>query len=394
MTNAVLIVAAGRGARLGAPLPKQYLALGEKPVLRRTIRAFLDHADIDLVQVVIAEADRDLYSMAVSGLSLPDPAIGGDTRQQSVLNGLEALQAHAPDNVLIHDAARPFVSEAEIVDVLEALVTHDGALPVLPLVDSIKTIEGDDVTGEVDRATLGRALTPQGFGFAAILQAHRQAAGRNLTDDAAVARQAGMSVKAVTGQERNFKITTQNDLHRAEQVLEVDTAGTALEFRTGSGFDVHRFAADRPMILCGVPIPFRLGLDGHSDADVGLHALTDAILGAIADGDIGDHFPPTDPQWKGVSSEVFLRHAGQRVTARQGHITALDLTLICEAPKVKPHRQAMRESIARILALDPSRISVKATTTERLGFTGRGEGIAAQAIATVAVPGNAQESPI
>ncbi|WP_416896861.1 MAG: bifunctional 2-C-methyl-D-erythritol 4-phosphate cytidylyltransferase/2-C-methyl-D-erythritol 2,4-cyclodiphosphate synthase [Minwuia sp.] len=388
MTNAAVIVAAGRGTRLGAPLPKQYVALGDGPVLRRTVRTFLEHPLIDLVLVVYTPSDEALYLSAVGDLPLLPPAAGGDSRQQSVLNGLEALQDHSVGKVLIHDAARPFVDAATITAVIEALETEDGALPVLPVADSIKLIDGGRVAGEVDRDTLGRAQTPQGFRFEAILTAHRAAAGRNLTDDAAVARAAQLSVTAVPGSERNFKITTAEDLERARGIASDGTATTApaIEYRTGSGFDVHRHTEGRPMILCGIEIPYRLGLAGHSDADVGLHAITDALLGSLADGDIGDHFPPTDPQWKGAPSDAFLRFAAERVTARGGEIVSIDATLICEAPKIKPHRQAMRARIAGICGLEIDRVSVKATTTEKLGFTGRGEGIAAQAVCTVALP--------
>jgi len=387
MTVAALIVAAGKGSRMGAPLPKQYLPLGPSPVLRHTVRAFLKHPGIATVQVVIAESDRALYESAVGDLGLPEPAIGGASRQESVMNGLEALSGSEPDKVLIHDAARPFATGALIEAAIGALDQNVGVVPVLPLIDSIKLLENGAVTGEVDRDTLGRAQTPQGFQFAAILAAHRDAAGQSLTDDAAVARLAGHDVCAIPGEEGNFKITTEDDLRRAREIVAAAPAAMAQEYRMGSGFDVHRYAPGRPMILCGVTIPFELGLEGHSDADVGLHAITDAILGAIAEGDIGDHFPPTDPQWRGAPSDLFLRHAADLVTRRGGRITSIDLTLICEAPKIKPHRQAMRESVAAICGISLDRVSVKATTTEKLGFTGRREGIAAQATATVALPG-------
>ena len=385
MTHTALIVAAGRGVRLGSPLPKQYLPLAGVPILRRTVEAFLNHPGIDHVQVVIAGTDEQLYRMATAGLALPEPVIGGADRQQSVLNGLEALAGLNPDTVLIHDAARPFVEAQTISDVLDALHRADGALPVQALSDSIKTLSGSDVTGEEDRDRLGRAQTPQGFGFAAILQAHRKADPGSATDDVQIAVAGGLRVLAVSGDSENFKITTEADLEQARQMVSRSDS-TGRDLRVGSGFDVHRYAPDRPMVLCGVTVPYHLGLAGHSDADVGLHAITDAVLGALAEGDIGDHFPPTDPQWRGAPSEVFLRFAAERVLARGGCITSVDVTLICEAPKIKPHRLAMRDAIAAMLEVDIERVSVKATTTEKLGFTGRGEGIAAQAVVALSLP--------
>lgn len=386
MTTAALIVAAGKGTRLGAPLPKQFLPLGDGSVLRRTVKSFLDHPAVDQVLVVISPSDRSLYDASVGDLELPEPALGGETRQESVFNGLKTLAQSDLKRVLIHDAARPFASDDLITQVVEGLDGKAAVVPVLPVTDSVKLADGDILGDDVDRNQLRRTQTPQGFDFQTVLTAHREAAGLNLTDDAAVAARASHSVATVAGEERNFKITTSEDMMRARRFLEEDLPSATPEYRTGSGFDVHRFADDRPMIICGVDIPYPRGLEGHSDADVGLHAITDAVLGAIADGDIGDHFPPTDPQWRGASSDMFLAFAGKRVAARNGHITSIDVTLICEAPKIKPHRQAMRERIAEILSLEISRISVKATTTERLGFTGRREGIAAQAVVTVALP--------
>lgn len=386
MTVAALIVAAGKGSRLGAPLPKQYLPLGDSPVLRHTVNRFLRHSAVDLVQVVIAPADRALYESAVGDLGLPPPVDGGNTRQESVLNGLAALAGSDVELVLIHDAARPFVSESLIADVIEGLGLHGGIIPIVPISDSVKRLDGAMVGDDLDRSTLGRSQTPQGFRFALILEAHRQSAGLNLTDDAAVAGHNGHAVGTVTGDEQNFKITTGDDLERARRIAAATAAVTPWEYRTGSGFDVHRYADGRPMIICGVEVPHDQGLEGHSDADVGLHAITDAIFGALADGDIGDHFPPTDSQWRGAPSDVFLSFAGKRARERNGQIVSVDVTLICEAPKIKPHREAMRRRIAEILDADVSRISVKATTTERLGFTGRREGIAAQAVATIALP--------
>jgi 2-C-methyl-D-erythritol 4-phosphate cytidylyltransferase/2-C-methyl-D-erythritol 2,4-cyclodiphosphate synthase len=386
MNVAALIVAAGKGSRLGAPLPKQYLPLGDSVVLRRTVKAFLDHPGVGSVQVVISPADRDLYESALGDIGLRGPVDGGDTRQQSVYKGLQALSEHGAHVVLIHDAARPFVSAAQISQCLMAAEEMVAVVPVVPVVDSVKLVAGDELRDEVDRDSLRRTQTPQTFDYQMILQAHRLAVGQNLTDDAAVARFAGETVTTVPGDEGNFKITTADDLERARMIITSAERTPIEEYRTGTGFDVHRYASGRPMIICGVEIPHDLGLEGHSDADVGLHAITDAVLGALAEGDIGDHFPPTDPQWRGAPSDVFLDFAGQRVTQRGGRIASIDVTIICETPKIKPHRQTMRDRIAHILGVGVDRVSVKATTTERLGFTGRREGIAAQAIATVALP--------
>ncbi|MCP5373527.1 MAG: bifunctional 2-C-methyl-D-erythritol 4-phosphate cytidylyltransferase/2-C-methyl-D-erythritol 2,4-cyclodiphosphate synthase [Hyphomicrobiales bacterium] len=376
-----LIVAAGRGTRFGGEVPKQYRRLAGEPILRRSLRAFADHPAVDAVRAVIHPDDLALYEAAAEGLATLAPVPGGASRQESVRLGLESLVDDAPDLVLIHDGARPFVDAATIGRVIGALAQADGAIPALPVVDTLKRGDGGRITDTVDRAGLWRAQTPQGFRFAAILEAHRRQADRELTDDAAVAERAGLAVALVDGDERNLKVTSQEDLERAEATM------TATETRVGTGFDVHAFdPAKDEVVLCGVAIPHRAGLAGHSDADVGLHALTDAILGAIAAGDIGDHFPPSDPQWRGAASEVFLAKAADLVAARGGAVLAVDLTLICEAPKVAPHRAAMRDNVARILGIDPGRVSVKGTTTEKLGFTGRGEGIAAQAAATVRLP--------
>ncbi len=385
MRTAALIVAAGRGTRLGADTPKQYLDLLGKPLLRRTIEAFVSHAGIDHVQTVIGAGQENLYRAATLGLDLPPPVIGGDTRQESVALGLAALAGTGTDRVLIHDGARALVSAELVSRVCRALDDHPAVLPALPVVDSLRRVDNDQVSGVQDRTGLVRAQTPQGFHLDAILAAHRRATGQEMTDDAAIAVAAGLPVTTVPGDEDNFKITVQEDLARAEAVLAL-RAGGMMETRTGSGFDVHRLVTGRPLMLCGLAIPHSHGLAGHSDADVALHALTDAILGAIAAGDIGDHFPPTDERWRGVGSDIFLRYAAGLVRLRSGRITSIDLTIICEAPKVKPHREAMRTRVADILEIDLDRVSIKATTTERLGFTGRAEGIAAQAVATVALP--------
>lgn len=390
MRTAALIVAAGRGHRVGAPLPKQYLGLSGTPVLRHAVERFTGHPDIGLVQVVIAEADLDLYYAATRGLGLPPPVIGGVTRQRSVLNGLEALADRGLDLVAIHDAARPLVDAETITRSLAAAGSAgvDGALAALPLADTLKRADdGAMVAATIPRQRLWRAQTPQVFRFDRILAAHRAAAtlgdddATALTDDAAVAEAAGYRVALVEGAERNFKITTGADLAHAEREL-----ASPMETRTGSGFDVHAFGPGDSVTLCGVSVPHSHGLAGHSDADVALHALTDALLGTIGAGDIGLHFPPSDPQWRGASSDRFLRHAADLVAARGGRVINVDVTIICERPKVGPHRERMRARVAEILNVAVDRVAVKATTTERLGFTGRGEGIAAQAIATVAVP--------
>jgi 2-C-methyl-D-erythritol 4-phosphate cytidylyltransferase / 2-C-methyl-D-erythritol 2,4-cyclodiphosphate synthase len=384
MTGTVaLVVAAGRGQRFGGELPKQYRALAGKPLLCHALERFLAHPRIDAVRVVTNPDDDGLYRAAIAGLALLDPVAGGTTRQQSVRNGLESLAAMTPARVLIHDAARPFV-EAPIVDrVLDALDRSAGAIAALPMVDTVKRAASDGplIETTTSRERLWRAQTPQGFRFAEILAAHRAAAAQDLTDDAAVAEAAGLAVELVAGAEENFKVTTEADLARAERML-----GGAVEFRNAIGFDVHRFAPGDAVTICGVRVPHDRSLEGHSDADVGLHALTDAILGAIGAGDIGLHFPPADPKWRGADSAKFLAHAGGLVAKRSGRIVNLDVTIICERPKIGPHREAMRARVAAILGLEPERVSVKATTTEGLGFTGRGEGVAAQATATVALP--------
>ncbi|MDA1089381.1 MAG: bifunctional 2-C-methyl-D-erythritol 4-phosphate cytidylyltransferase/2-C-methyl-D-erythritol 2,4-cyclodiphosphate synthase [Proteobacteria bacterium] len=377
-----LVVGAGEGQRFGGDIPKQYHLLAGSAVMRRSLLAFIDHPDVTTVQAVIHPNHHDLYTAAVQGLSLPAPVDGGATRQGSVANGLESLAsraADAPTRVLIHDAARPLVDHGVISRVLAALETSPGAVPALAVADTLKRGDGQFVETTVDRHGLWRAQTPQGFRFHDILAAHRQAAGEELTDDAAVAERAGLAVAIVEGSEDNVKVTRPVDMIRAERFL------GAGEARCGLGFDVHRFGDGDHVVLCGVKVAHDFGLEGHSDADVGLHAVTDALLGAIGAGDIGTHFPPSDPQWKGCESDVFLRHAGALIAAKGGRISNIDVTLICEQPKIGPHRAAMIKRMAEILNISEHRLSIKATTTERLGFTGRGEGIAAQASATVVV---------
>ncbi len=375
MRVAALVMAAGRGLRLGGDAPKQYRQLGTASVLARSLALFATHPRVERVLAVIGADDRPAYDQATAGLRLPAPVSGGDTRQESVRNGLEHLASDPPDLVLIHDAARPLTPPSMIERVIGALAEYPAAVPSLPVADTLKHGADGRVSSTVPRAGLFRAQTPQGFRFAEILAAHRRFAGSEMTDDAAVAEAAGLPVALVEGDEAAFKITTSDDLERARRLTG--------ETRIGTGFDVHRFGDGDHVWLCGVSVPHGRGLIGHSDADVGLHALTDAILGAIGTGDIGQHFPPTDPRWKGASSSRFLAHAGELVRARGGRIVHVDVTVICERPKVGPHRDAMRAAIAAILELEIDRVSVKATTTEGLGFTGRSEGIAAQAAATV-----------
>ena len=384
MTNSIaLIVAAGSGTRFGGEVPKQYLPLAGRAVLRHSVETFFRHPAIAGVRVVISAEHRALYDSAVAGLPILPPVIGGTSRQDSVRNGLESLAELQPDRVLIHDAARPFLT-GEIVDrTLAALNDAPGAVVAVPVTDTLKRGQDGRVAGTVDRSALWRAQTPQAFRYPDILAAHRRAQGAALTDDAAVAEASGLPVLLVMGADDNFKITTADDLRRAQRLVGV----AAQEFRTGSGYDVHRFAAGDGVTICGVRIAHDQSLEGHSDADVGLHALTDAILGTIGAGDLGSHFPPGDPQWRGVDSARFLSHAAGLVAAKGGRIVHVDVTLICERPKIAPHRAAMRARIAAVLGLDEGRVSVKATTTEGLGFTGRREGIAAQAVATVALPG-------
>ncbi|HEX9702195.1 MAG TPA: bifunctional 2-C-methyl-D-erythritol 4-phosphate cytidylyltransferase/2-C-methyl-D-erythritol 2,4-cyclodiphosphate synthase [Rhodospirillales bacterium] len=374
-----LVVGAGEGRRFGGDTPKQYLALAGQPLMRRSLLAFITHPEVTAVQAVINPDHRALYDRAAQGLNLPAPVAGGAVRQDSVARGLESLSRLAPDNVLIHDAARPLVDHGVISRVIAALAASPGAVPALPVADTLKRGENGRIEATVDRRDLWRAQTPQGFRFADILAAHRRTAGAELTDDAAVAERAGLAVAIVDGAEDNIKITTEDDLIRAGRLL-----GQG-ETRIGLGVDAHQFGPGDHVMLCGVAVPFEHGLVGHSDADVGLHALTDALLGTIGAGDIGSHFPPSDAKWKGASSDGFLRRAGELVAARGGRIVNIDVTLICEKPKIGPHRQAMTDRIAGILGVAGDRVSVKATTTDRMGFTGRGEGIAAQAVATVVV---------
>ncbi|MGA7676500.1 MAG: bifunctional 2-C-methyl-D-erythritol 4-phosphate cytidylyltransferase/2-C-methyl-D-erythritol 2,4-cyclodiphosphate synthase [Rhizomicrobium sp.] len=379
--TAILIVAAGKGERAGGSTPKQYAPLFGQPMLRRSVEAFAGRRDT-IVQVVIGPNQEAQFRAATAGLDLLPPAVGGATRQDSVRRGLEALAGAAPDFVLIHDAARPLVSSRLIDGVIAALEAGaDAAVPLLPVADTLRKREdGRWIT--VPRDGLLRAQTPQGFRFATILKAHRDHATHEATDDMALAELADLKIVAVPGEETNMKVTNAEDFVVAEALLSARLDDT----RTGSGYDVHRFVPGDHVWLCGVKIAHDHALEGHSDADAGLHALTDAILGTIGEGDIGQHFPPTDERWRGAPSWKFLDHAAGLVRGKGGAIAHCDVTIICERPKIGPHRDAMRAKIAEILHLDISRISVKATTTEGLGFTGRREGLAAQAVATVRLP--------
>ncbi|MEH2608789.1 bifunctional 2-C-methyl-D-erythritol 4-phosphate cytidylyltransferase/2-C-methyl-D-erythritol 2,4-cyclodiphosphate synthase [Bradyrhizobium sp. AZCC 1693] len=384
--TAAILVAAGRGLRAGAGGPKQYREIGGQTVIFRAMEAFCRHPDVFAVQPVVNPDDAVIFNAAVAGLRHQPPTNGGATRQASVHAGLEALAAEKPDIVLIHDAARPFVTPAVISRAIDAAGRTGAAVPAIPVTDTIKQIsETGDVEATPERARLRIAQTPQAFRFDVILDAHRRAArdGRSdFTDDAALAEWAGLTVATFEGDPANMKLTTSEDFVREEARL----AAQLDDIRTGTGYDVHAFGDGDHLMLCGVRVPHTRGFLAHSDGDVGLHALVDAILGALADGDIGSHFPPSDPQWKGAPSDKFLKYAVDRVTARGGRIANLEVTMICERPKIGPLRDTMRARIAEIAGLSISRVAVKATTSERLGFTGREEGIAATASATIRLP--------
>ncbi|MGD0639376.1 MAG: bifunctional 2-C-methyl-D-erythritol 4-phosphate cytidylyltransferase/2-C-methyl-D-erythritol 2,4-cyclodiphosphate synthase [Roseiarcus sp.] len=388
----LIVVAAGRGARLGAATPKQYLACAGKPLLAHALEALAAAHEFCAATVVIHPDDRQAYEAALGFLSpaaasrFGPPAFGGASRQQSVLAGLEAQSAAAPDLVLIHDGARIFPSRALVARAIEAAELHGAAIPAIPLSDTIKQV---DATGRIlaspDRASLRAVQTPQAFRFDWILEAHRRAAREgvgDLTDDGAVAAWAGHATYVFDGDPENGKVTTMQDLRAAEARL----MSAASDIRVGQGFDVHAFAPGDGVWLGGVHIAHDHALSGHSDADVALHALADALYGALGEGDIGAHFPPSDPRWRGAASSIFLGDATARVRARGGVIAHLDVTVICEAPKIGPHREAMRARIAEIAAIAIDRVGVKATTTESLGFTGRREGIACLASATIRLP--------
>lgn len=376
MRRAAILVAAGSGSRFGAETPKQFLRLAGKPVMRHCAETLAREVDL-----LLPVGDAAPINAALAGIEHLPPVPGGATRQDSVRLGLEALAAHAPDVVLVHDAARPMIPAGTIPALLAALETRPGAIPALPVADTLKRAEHGQISATVSRDGLYRAQTPQAFRFPVLLAAHRAATGVTATDDASILEAAGDTVAIVPGSEDNVKVTYAADLPRLERIMTAH-----LIPRIGTGFDVHALEAGRPLILCGVTVPHEKGLAGHSDADVGIHALCDAIYGALAEGDIGRHFPPSEATWKDADSARFLAHAAERIATRGGRLANADVTLICERPKIAPHAAAMAARLATILGVDASLISVKATTTEKLGFTGRGEGIAAQAVATVLVP--------
>src|SRR5947207_8058870 len=384
--TAAILVAAGRGLRAGAGGPKQYREIGGQTVIFRAMQAFCRHPDLFAVQPVVNPDDAAIFNEAVAGLRHQQPTNGGATRQASVHAGLEALASAKPEIVLIHDAARPFVTSAVISRAIDAAGRTGAAIPAVAVADTIKLVgAAGDVEATPERARLRIAQTPQAFRYDVILEAHRRAVreGRHdFTDDAALAEWAGLTVAPFDGDPANMNVTTPEDFVREEARLAAELG----DIRTGTGYDVHAFGDGDHLMICGVRVPHSKGFLAHSDGDVGLHALVDAILGALADGDIGSHFPPSDPQWKGAASDKFLKYAVDRVTARGGRIANLEVTMICERPKIGPLRDTMRARIAEITGLNISRVAVKATTSERLGFTGREEGIAATASATIRLP--------
>jgi 2-C-methyl-D-erythritol 4-phosphate cytidylyltransferase/2-C-methyl-D-erythritol 2,4-cyclodiphosphate synthase len=392
---AAIVVAAGRGERAstnGEAVPKQYRPVAGVPVLTRTINALLAHDGIAWVLPVIHPDHAERYAaLALQDSRLLPPVHGGAERQGSVLEGLKGLGPMRPDLVLIQDAARPFVDIPVIQGVIDALGTHDAALPVTPVTDTIKrSLDGKTVTATEDRQTLFAAQTPQGFRFPQILSAHMRAARlpRPFTDDAAIAEWAGLTVALTPGSTRNIKITHPEDFERAERMLGGGTGKNEamVETRVGMGIDFHQFEPGDAVWLGGVKIPHTRKLNGHSDADAALHALTDAIYGALGEGDIGTHFPPSDPQWKGAASRIFLEHAAKLVAGRGGRVVNVDLTIVCEAPRIGPHVAAMKSAIGDSLGISPARVAVKATTSEKMGFAGREEGLMAQAVATIELP--------
>ena len=372
---AALLVAGGSGSRFGAAQPKQYLSLAGRPVIAHAAAALAEA--VTWLQPV---GDAAALSAALAGIAHLPPVPGGATRQQSVRKGLEALAALQPDIVLVHDAARPFLPPGTIAALVAALDTHPGAIPAVPVADTLKRGADGVIAGTVSRDGLFRAQTPQAFRFPLLLDLHRQAA-EGATDDASILEAAGHTVALVAGHDDNIKLTYAEDLVRLQRIM---IAG--LIPRVGTGYDVHVLVPDRKLMLCGIEVPHSHGLSGHSDADVGIHALCDAIYGALAEGDIGRHFPPSDNAYKDADSARFLRHAAERIAARGGILANVDVTLICEQPKITPHAPAMIARVADLLGVETGKVSIKATTSERLGFTGRKEGIACQAVATVLLP--------
>jgi 2-C-methyl-D-erythritol 4-phosphate cytidylyltransferase/2-C-methyl-D-erythritol 2,4-cyclodiphosphate synthase len=387
---AAVVVAAGRGTRAGLDYPKQYKVMGGSPMVRESLRAFAGHPEVDLVLPVIHPDDAARFAAATEGLALAEPVPGAATRQGSVRAGLEALSERSPAIVLVHDAARPFTSAALVSRAIAAAGAHGAAVPALPLTDTVKLVnDHSQVTATLNRAALRTVQTPQAFAYPALLDAHRRAAAANradFPDDAALAEWAGLKVAVFDGEAGNVKMTTPEDFARAER----DAQAALADMRTGIGYDIHAFDIGGDHVwLGGVKIPHSRKLSGHSDADVALHALVDAILGALADGDIGVHFPPSDDRWKGAPSDKFLQFAVDRVRQRGGRVSHLDVAIVCEAPKVNPHRDMMRQRIAEIAGVSIDRVGVKATTNEKLGAIGNSEGIAAYAVATIRLPWSA-----
>ncbi len=389
MSVAAVIVAGGSGLRAGGEIPKQYQLIGGKPVIRWTLEAFLSHPLVTHVQAVIGTGHEQLFAEATQGLTLPPPVSGGASRQESCRLGVEALASIKPDRVLIHDAARPFISPHVISNVIAELDRADAVIPGLPVADTMKFAPDGVIERTVDRGSMWFVQTPQGFIFDKILAAHRRAVREgqtNFTDDAAVAEFAGMPVRITAGDQANRKLTTAHDVRVADKEVSARLFVERPDVRTGQGIDFHVFEKGDGVTLCGVKIPHTEKLKGHSDADAAMHALTDAILGAIGEADIGKHFPPSDPQWKGAPSSIFLLKAMELLGARKGIIANADLTILAEAPKIGPHIAAMKAVLSPLLQVAADRIAIKATTTEEMGAIGRKEGIAAFAVATVRLP--------
>jgi 2-C-methyl-D-erythritol 4-phosphate cytidylyltransferase/2-C-methyl-D-erythritol 2,4-cyclodiphosphate synthase len=389
MSVAVVIVAGGSGFRAGGELPKQYQLIGGRPVIWWTLKAFADHPGVSYVQTVIAAGHENLFAEASSDLKIASPVIGGDTRQDSCRIGIAACVGVGPQKVLIHDAARPFVSADLISHIIAELDRSEGVIPGLPVADTMKLAPGGLVERTVNRQGLWFVQTPQGFDLEAIFAAHKQAREqklRDLTDDAAVAEKFGIMVRVIAGRSENRKLTTAKDIHEADKMLKAKANSERLDVRVGQGIDFHEFEEGDGVVLCGVKIPHDKKLKGHSDADAAMHALTDAILGALGEGDIGTFFPPSDPQWKGVSSAIFLQKAVDLLSARDGIIANVDITILAEAPRVGGHIAAMKALLSPLLRVSKDRIAIKATTTEQLGAIGRREGLAAFATATVRLP--------
>lgn len=389
MTVAAVIVAGGAGLRAGGERPKQYSLIGGKPMIWWSLKAFAEHPRIDRVQPVIGEGQDEWFLQSCAGLDLAKPVAGGATRQESCRLGLEALARFAPGKVLIHDAARPFVSQDIISGVIAGLDRHDGVVPGMPMTETLKHAPDGIIARTVDRAAMWTAQTPQGFDYPTILAAHRACAKAdigNLTDDAGVAESQRIAIAMIPGHPENWKVTTARDLEEADRHLSRTILAGVPDVRVGQGIDFHGFEPGGAVILCGVTIPYTAKLKGHSDADVALHALTDAVLGAIGEGDIGTHFPPHEQHWRNAASSIFLEKAMRLLRERGGMIANADLTILAEAPRIAPHCDAMKAAVAPILGIATSRIAIKATTTERLGAIGRGEGIAAFATVTARLP--------